>query len=79
MYSVGIGSAVAEWLVSRMLDPRVVSSNPGRSVTRACVPGQNTRPLISRVLSETDRKLKLVGPFSLVSMPGEVKDRTLVI
>ena len=49
-------SAVAGWLASRTLDPRVVSSNPGRSVTCACVPGQNTSPLIARVFS--DRTLK---------------------
>ena len=44
------------------LDPRVVSSNPGLSVTRACVPGQNTLPLIARVFSDTTRKI--VGPGS---------------
>ena len=68
---------VAGWLASRTLDPRVVSSNPGISVTRACVPGQNTLPLIARVFS--DRTLKIVGPFYLVSMPGEVKGPTRVI
>ena len=68
---------VAGWLASRTLDPRVVSSNPGRSVTCGCVPGQNTLPLIARVFS--DRTLKIVGPFYLVSMPGEVKDPTRVI
>ena len=65
--------AVTGWLASRTLDPR----NPGRSVTRACVPGKNTLPLIARVFS--DRTLKIEGPFYLVSMPGEVKDPTLVI
>ena len=69
--------AVAGWLASRTLDPRVVSSNRGRSVTCGCVPGQNTLPLIARVFS--DRTLKIVGPFYLVSMPGEVKDPTRVI
>ena len=69
--------AVAGWLASRTIDPRVVSSNPGRSVTCGCVPGQNTLPLIARVFS--DRTLKIVGPFYLVSMPGEVKDPTRVI
>ena len=49
----------------------------GRSVTRACLPGQNTLPLIARVFS--DRILKTVGPFYPVSMPGEVKDPTRVI
>ena len=29
------------WLASRTLDPRVVSLNPGLSVTCACVPGQH--------------------------------------
>ena len=53
--------AVAGWLASRTIDPRVVSSNPGRSVTCGCVPGQNTLPLIARVFS--DRTLKIVGPF----------------
>ena len=61
---------VAGWLASRTLDPRVVSS--GRSC--GCVPGQNTLPLIARVFS--DRTLNIVGPFYLVSMPGEVKDPT---
>ena len=65
------------WLASRALDPRVVSSNPDLTVTRACVPGQNTFPLIARVFS--DRTLQIVGPFCAVSMPGEVKDPTLVI
>ena len=58
-------------------DPRVVSSNPGRSVTCGCVPAQNTLPLIARVFS--DRTLKIVGPFYLVSMPGEVEYPTRVI
>ena len=60
-----------------MLDPRVVSSNPGRAVTCACVPGQDTLPQFARVFS--DMTLKIVGPFYLVSVPGEVKDPTLVI
>ena len=68
---------MAGWFASRTLDPRVVRSNPGRSVTRACVPGKNTLPLIARVFS--DMTLKIVGPFYLVSMPGEEKDLTLVI
>ena len=69
---------MAEWLASRTLDPRVVRSNPGQYVTRACVPGQNTLiPLIARVFSDTTQKI--VGPFYLVSMPGEVRDPTLVI
>ena len=70
-------SAVAGWLASRTLDPRVVRSNPSVSVTCARVPGQNTLPLIARVFS--DRTLKIVGPFYLVSVPGEVKDLTRVI
>ena len=65
---------MAGWLASRTLDPRVVNLNPGLSVTRACVPGQNTLPLIARVFS--DRTLKIVGPFYL---PGEVIDPTRVI
>ena len=53
-------------------------SNPGLSMTLACVPGQNTLiPLIACVFS--DVTLKIVGPFYLVSMPGEVKDPTLVL
>ena len=64
-------------VASRTLDPRVVRSNRGRSVTCACVPGQNTLPLIARVCS--DRTLKIVGPFYPVSMPGEVKDPTPII
>ena len=74
---LALWGAVAGWLASRTIDPRVVSSNPGRSVTCGCVPGQNTLPLIARVFS--DRTLKIVGPFYLVSMPGEVKDPTRVI
>ena len=52
----------------------------GRSVTCGCVPGQNTLPLIARVFF-SDRTLKIVGPFYLVSMPGpgDVKDPTRVI
>ena len=46
-------SAVVEWLASQTLDLRVVRSNPGLSITRACP--------------------------RLVSMPGEVKDPTLVV
>ena len=71
-----VWGAVAGWLASRTLDPRVVSSNPGRSVTCGCVHGQNILPLIARVFS--DRTLQIVGPFYLVSMPGEVKDPTRV-
>ena len=68
---------MADWLASRTLDPRLAHSNPRLSVTCACVPGQNTLiPLIACVFS--DRTLKIVGPFYLVSMPGEVKDPTLV-
>ena len=61
------------WLV------RIERLSPGLSVTCACVPGQNTLPLIALVLS--DRTLKIVGPFYLVSMlgPGQVKYFTLVI
>ena len=70
-------SAVAGWLASRTLEPRVVRSNPGLSVSVACVPGRNTLPLIARVFS--DRTLKPVGPFYLVSVPAEVKDPTRVI
>ena len=51
-------------VASRALDPKVVSSNPGRSVTCACVPGQHTLPLIARVFS--DRTLNIVGPL----LPG---------
>ena len=69
--------AVTKWLASRTIDPGVERSSPSLSVTCACVPGQNTLPLIARVFS--DRTLKIVGPFYLVSMPGEVKDPTLVI
>ena len=63
-------------VASRTLDPRVVRSNPGQSVTCACLPGKRL-PLIARVFS--GRTLKIVGPFYLVSMPGEVKDPTLVM
>ena len=69
-------SAVVERLARRTLDPRVVRSNPGRSVLFAGVPGQSTLPLIARVFS--DWTLEIVGPFYLVSMPGEVYP-TLVI
>ena len=68
---------MAGWLASQTLDLRVVSSNPGLSVTCGCVPGQNTLPLIARVFS--DRTLQIIGPFYLVSMPGEVKDPTQVV
>ena len=54
-------SAMAEWLASRTLDPRVLRSNPGLSVTSACVPGLNTLPQIACVFS--DRTRKIVGPF----------------
>ena len=40
---------------------RVVTSSACRSVTRACVPGQNTLPLIACVFS--DKTLKILGPF----------------
>ena len=63
-------------VASRMLDPWVVRLNPGLSVTCACVSGQNTT-LIARVFS--DRTLTIVGPFYLVSMPGEVIDPALAI
>ena len=69
--------AAGAWLASRTIDPRVVSSNPGLSVACACVPGQNTLPLIACVFSV--RTLKIVGPLYLVSMPGEIKDPTRVI
>ena len=57
---------MAGWLASRTLDPRVEHSHPGLSVMCACVPGQNTLlALIARVFS--DKTLKIVGPFYLVS------------
>ena len=68
---------MAGWIASRTLDPRVVRSMPGLSVTCACIPGQNTLPLIARVFS--DRTLTIVGPFYLVSIPGEVRDPTQVV
>ena len=71
------GKGGAPWLASRTLDPRVVHSNPVQSVTCACVPWQNTLPLIASVFS--DRTLEIVGPFYPVSMPGEVKYPTRVI
>ena len=46
-------------------------------MTCACVPGQNALLLIARVLSA--RTLKIVGPFYLVYMAGQVKYPTLVI
>ena len=52
-----------------MLDPRVVRSSPSLSVACACVPGQNTIPLIAGVFSE--RTLKIVGPLYRVPMPGD--------
>ena len=70
-------SAIAGWLASRTLDPRVVRSNPGLFVTCTCVPGQNTSPQIAPVLSA--RTLTIVGPFYLVSLPGEVYNPTRVI
>ena len=51
-------------VASRTLDPRVVRSSPGLSVTRSWA---NTLPQIVRVFS--DRTLKIVGPLCLVSVP----------
>ena len=56
-------------------DARPFESRPVRDV-RLCSRAKHL-PLIARVFS--DRTLKIVGPFYLVSMPGEVKDLTLVI
>ena len=56
---------------------RVDRSSPGLSVTALVFLGKTLDHIIARVLSE--RTLNIVGPFSLVSMPGEVKDPTLVI
>ena len=58
---------MAGWLASRTLDPRVVRSSPGRSVTRACVPGQNTLPLMARVFSDRtleNRRSLLPGVYA---------------
>ena len=70
-------SAVAGWLASRTLDPRVGRSSPGRSVTRAWFTGKTLPLSCPRVFS--DRTLKIVGPFYPVSMSGEVKDGTSVM
>ena len=62
-------SAMAGWLASRTLDPRVLrsESRPIRD-TCGCVPArQNALPLIARVFS--DRTVKIVGPFYPMSMP----------
>ena len=52
----------------------MIPADPSRAVVLL---GKNTLPLIARVFS--DRTLKIVGPFYLMSMPGEVKDPTRVI
>ena len=63
--------AVAQWL-ERATDNRVVAgSNPTKVV---CKLGQFPLPPLCQCLSE--ETLKAVGPFYLVSMPGEVKDPT---
>ena len=69
---------MAGWLASRTLDPegREFESRPIRDV-RLCSRAKHFTTLIARVFS--DRTLKIVGPFYLVSMPGEVKDPTLVV
>ena len=53
------GGAVA----SRTLDPRVVRSNPGLSVTCAVFLSETLLLIIARVFS--DRTLKIVRPFYL--------------
>ena len=69
---------MAEWSASRMLDPRVERSSPGLSVTlRLCSWAKHFATNCPCVFS--DRTLKIVGPFYLVSMPEEVKDPTPVI
>ena len=62
---------VAEWWRVRLSSQMVLCPNPGRSVTSACVPGQNTTTNCPCLLGWT---LKSVGCFYLLSMPEEVKD-----
>ena len=62
--------AVAQWL-ERATDNQVVAgSNPADAVWKLAI---SFTPLCQCLSEET---LKAVGPFYLVSMPGEVKDPT---
>ena len=62
--------AVAQWL-ERVTDNRVVAgSNPAEAIWKLAI---SFTPLCQCLSEET---LKAVGPFYLVSMPGEVKDPT---
>ena len=61
----GVVSESDAWPEGRAFESRPIHDR------NACVPGQNTLPLIARVLS--DGTLNIVCPFYLVSMSREVK------
>ena len=63
---------MAQWLVHKSGDRGVLGSNPAGGTSLQNF-GNSVYPLC-QCLSE--EKLKAVGPFYLVSMPGEVKDPT---
>ena len=71
------GGAVAEW-VRGWLGMATRHSRPGSNPTSVKTFRFGTLPIPFTLLCEclSDETLKAVGPFYLVSMPGEVKDPT---
>ena len=61
--------AVAQWLERRTGDRGVICLNPGRAASEVW----QFRLPPHCLCRTSDERLKVVGPFYLVSMPGEVK------
>ncbi len=63
-----------QWLARPLVTPAAGERSPTRHIIRCKNMALYIRDCLSLCLS--DETLKAVGPFYLVSMPGEVKDPT---
>ena len=63
-----------QWLARPLVTPAAGVRSPTRHIIRCKNMALYIRDCVSLCLS--DETLKAVGPFYLVSMPGEVKDPT---
>ena len=69
-------SGVAEWARALTGDRAVNGSSPAAVKTFRFAFGTLANPFTPPCQCLSDETLKAVGPFYLVSMPGEVKDPT---
>ena len=65
---------MAEWIMASTGDRTVDGSSP--TSVKKIIFGTLAIPFIPLCQSLSDETVKAVGPFYLVSMPGEVKDPT---